>query len=112
MSVVLDSVGRGGLTLPVLIERIVRSLQPHQRRNLIDGLAAAGYSPVHEAHYNRRGYVVGEVRSYEVTDNFPRLSRSGFVPPLPPEIERITYVINVEAQNSRPLASLMSALQV
>jgi hypothetical protein len=107
ISIQLDRADGGPIDLPALIFRLTNRLSGASRITFEDKLGAVGYSPLHITDYERHGYVLGEVKAYQVDDSFPKVVRTSFSSPLSPAVERVSYVVNVESEPTMDLAFVL-----
>jgi hypothetical protein len=100
-SVILREEAGAANNLPSLIENCSELLKddPDAISYFEDGLAKAGYSPVHEDDYSSMHLVVLETALFMVNQDFPRITRSSFTEGPLVGIEEIIYVINLNTYN-------------
>jgi hypothetical protein len=82
-----------GQTLPMIAEKMRSTIfaEPEAARLFAERLLAAGYVDLHAERYQRR-FELGQIRLIEVTDAFPRLTRSN----VPKGVLRAVYEIDLD----------------
>jgi hypothetical protein len=84
-------------TLPGLVKMISAELEadPEAADRFETVLQRAGYSPVHEAEYQKRRLRVIDEGLYAVRDDFPRIVPGSFIGGTPQGVEEIDYEVNL-----------------
>jgi len=72
-------------------------------------LAHAGYSPAHEADYDKLLLRIVEAGLFRVEDDFPRLTPLSFAAGVPPGVERVDYTIDLTVCRHLLIASSAAA---
>jgi len=87
----------GDYNLPKLIDECEIFLaSDFDALNLLEtALIKEGYSPVHKPEYEKKNFTVTDNLLFIVNDDFPHITKNSFVGGLPPSIEHIGYVINL-----------------
>lgn len=87
-----------GISLADMIHRIDQLLQnqPNHYDLFLDKIFNRGYRPEHETVYNQNHFRITEVRSYSVTEQFPKLVHSSLNQPPTERISNIRYSLDLE----------------
>jgi hypothetical protein len=91
--VTVDEHESGMQSLPEIIDAVRSTVDPHARIDFDDALVDAGYLPTHSIHYQSPRYSVRSIRTFRVTEGFPRILEKN----LDQGVEGVTYAVAISA---------------
>ena len=93
-------------TLPMLIHacRGIISADPDAEGLFETGLITAGYLETHADEYARTHWRVLEELLFDTAENFPKITADRFVASVPPGVEDLDYIINLNTFDALVLA--------